>query len=431
MRIKNLLFLMILVLLGSFAWGASKLVILSPHNEAHRREITNAFTQYYKQKYKTDIQIEWMDQGGGSDIMRYIKSEYKNKPRGIGVDLMFGGGIDPYLELGSMGLLQPCKIDPSVLKQIPRDIHGIPIYDNQYRWYGTALAGFGILKNNIVSQRLGLPAVRTWQDLTNPKLQGWISSADPRHSGSVHMMYEIILQAYGWEKGWEIITQMGGNIKSFTQSASNTPTEVGMGNAAYGLCIDTYAWSQIAKVGRSKMSFILPSGVTVINPDGIGVLKGAPNISAAKAFVEFSLSPSAQKLLMLPAGSPQGPKQFDLYRMAVIPGLYTTLGQQSQIPVNPFQLKSVLKYDTVKGARRYSLLNDMIGALVIDSHKELGEAWSSVKGTPKARGIGRPPLTEAQAMALAEKMKNDPQLRNKMISQWTVFARNKYRTYKK
>ena len=52
MRIKNLLFLMILVLLGSFAWGASKLVILSPHNEAHRREITNAFTQYYKQKYK-------------------------------------------------------------------------------------------------------------------------------------------------------------------------------------------------------------------------------------------------------------------------------------------------------------------------------------------------------------------------------------------
>jgi ABC-type Fe3+ transport system substrate-binding protein len=151
-----------------------------------------------------------------------------------------------------------------------------------------------------------MPVADTWIDLTDPRLMGWVGSADPRHSGSVHMMYEIILQAYGWEKGWDVIEKMGANIKSFTQAASTTPMEVKSGYVAYGLSIDVYAWSQIAEVGRDKMSFVFPNGLTVINPDAIGILKGAPNRAVAEAFVDFVLSDRCQKLLMLPPGAAEG-----------------------------------------------------------------------------------------------------------------------------
>ena len=101
------------------------------------------------------------------------------------------------------------------------------------------------------------------------------------------MMYEIILQAYGWEKGWDIITKMGGNIKAFTQTAASTPQEVKIGNVAYGLCIDVYAWSQIAEVGAGKMSFVLPGGVSVISPDAVAYLKRCSQSESLKSVPGF------------------------------------------------------------------------------------------------------------------------------------------------
>jgi len=405
---------------------ADKLVILSPHSQSHRQEIGDAFQDYYLKTYKTPVQVEWLDQGGGTDILRYIQSEYKRKSSGIGADLMYGGGIDPYMELAKLGYLQPYKVSAALLKKIPAQLHGVPIYDKKYQWYGTALAGFGILRNDAVIRRLHLPYAKTWTDLTDPRLMGWVGSADPRHSGSVHMMYEIILQAYGWDKGWDIITRMGANIKSFTQAASSTPAEVKSGNAAYGLCIDTYAWAQIAEVGRAQMSFVLPTGVTVINPDAIGILKGAPNQKAAKAFLEFVVSDKAQKILMLPPKSPEGPKQFALYRMSILPEVYKTLGTQANIPVNPYQGGSLLKYDAAKGSKRYVIVNDLVGALIIDSHKELVDAVKRGAGKSAGSKLGVPPITEQQALQYADSIASNPQLRNKLIADWTVFARNKY-----
>ncbi len=433
MNTKNLIkvnclrcFLLSMIMLV-FAFSlADKLVILSPHSEGHRREIGNAFQTYYQEKYKKNIDIEWLDQGGGSDILRFILSEYKNKPSGIGVDLMYGGGVDPYLELSKAKHLQPYKINNEILKKIPASLHGIPVYDPHYQWYGTALSGFGILRNDVAIKRSRLPVASNWAELTDPRLMGWIGSADPRHSGSVHMMYEIILQAYGWEKGWEVIEKMGANIKSFTQAASNTPIEVKTGNVAYGLSIDVYAWSQIADVGRDKMSFILPEGLTVINPDAIGILKGAPDKKEAEAFISFVLSSQGQKLMMLSPGATDGPQKDPLYRMSVSPTVYKELGKRSNIPVNPFTQKSVMKYDPLKASQRYGIVNDLIGSLIIDSHNELVEAARRAAPHLKRTVLCKPPITEAEALKLAESIKNNPQLRNKLIADWTEYARKNY-----
>jgi ABC-type Fe3+ transport system substrate-binding protein len=427
---KIILIITSIFILVSSALAQQKLVIVSPHWEGIRKEFTRAYQVWYMKNYQDTVEIVWLDQGGGSDVLRYLKSEYSKKPNGIAIDMFFGGGLDPYIELAKLNLLVPNKVSDKTLRGIPADYYGIPLYDKKYRFYGIALAGFGILENTVVIRQMRLPQVKTWQDLTQPRLRGWVGSADPRHSGSVHMMYEIILQAYGWEKGWEIITQLGANAKSFPKTASVTPEDVKLGEVAYGLAIDVYAWSKINEVGKDKLRYIFPHGVTVINPDCIAILKGTPNLAVAKTFVEFSLTPEAQKLLMLPKGAPDGPNEFTLNRMSILPKLYDELGSRSIIPVNPFKSKAGMNYDPEKGAARYILLNDLLGAMIIDTHTELVQAWTKIS----ARGIRpaviqdlcRPPITELEAMQLAQTKWTDQTFRNQQVADWIRFAQQKY-----
>ena len=412
------------------------LVIISPHWEGVRKEFGDAFKNWYKAKYNKEAKIEWLDQGGSGDDLRFVKSEFSKNPNTTGIDIFFGGGVEPHLELMKNGYTLSYKLPYEILKLIPKQISGMPIYDPAYNWYGACLSGFGIVYNKAVLKMMKLPEPKTWEDLANPELLGWVSSADPRHSGSIHMMYEIILQAYGWQKGFEIITKMGGNIKSFPKYASQTAKDVSSGQSAYGLAIDSYGWAQVAEVGEDKVGYIMPEKLTVINPDAIAILKGAPHPDMAKAFVNFVMSKDGQKLWMLRKGESGGPKEFDLDRLSVIPSLYTEFKDKSVIKVNPFAWKSTFKYSSEKGSLRYTILNDLIGALIIDTHQELESAWKAIieGGMPGRRGDKEKalkkflelPASEDEILKLAKEKWNDPTFRNNKIKEWIIFAKNKY-----
>jgi spermidine/putrescine-binding protein len=271
--------------------------------------------------------------------------------------------------------------------------------------------------------------------LTDPAFQSWVGAADPHQSGTAHMAFEIILQAYGWEKGWEIITSLGANIGTFSRLASDVPRDASLGQIAAGFCIDNYAYTQMALSGHDVLGYVMPEGLTVINPDAIAILKGAPNIEAARLFVEFVMSDEGQRLLMTPSGKPGGPRQFNLARMAVVPAVYEELGSQSLVAINPFRLKPSLQYDSKKGAARKELLDDMIGALVIENHALLKRAWraanacESQRRASLARKLAQAPLGEDEASALARQKWNDPNdpvTRNQTMVEWSRFAREKY-----
>jgi ABC-type Fe3+ transport system substrate-binding protein len=333
-------------------------------------------------------------------------------------------------------LLETYRVPDAILKTVGKDVGGVPIYDLQYRWYGVALASFGIISNKMLQSRLKLPEVKTWEDLANPALQMRIGTPDPRNSGSGHMIYEIVLQAYGWEKGWQILTKMGGNVKTFTAGAGDVPNEIALGNVIFGPVIDFYAYAQIAKTGSDKLGYVTPQGLSVTNADPIGILKGAPNKVTAQRFVEYCLSKDAQKLLMLPKGAAGGPKTDALARSSVLPALYGELGKKSLITSNPFLTKNAVRYDAVKGGKRWDVVNDLYGALIIDSKRELSEAWAAVAKSknPQAEAIlTKMPLTEAEALALGDKWTDDSYAltRKATISQWREFARQKYADAKK
>jgi len=71
------------------------------------------------------------------------------------------------------------------------------------------------------------------------------------------------------------------------------------------------------------VSFALPEGQTVINPDSIAILKNPPDPELARHFMEFVLSREGQLLWMLPKGSPGGATRYVINRMSVQPPFTT------------------------------------------------------------------------------------------------------------
>ncbi len=423
-------------LIGVLGWPApafaDELVLISPHWEGIEYEFERGFKSHYQRETGRTVELDWLDVGGTSETIRFIQSEFKSKPSGIGIDLFFGGGLDPYLTLKQAGLLESYALPQSLLSQIPPSLGGIPLYDPEFHWYGATLAGFGIIYNKAVLRLTGLQVINTWEGLAAPSAFTWVGTADPRKSGSVHMVYEIILQAYGWEKGWKIITGLGANARKFTNSASQVPKDVAIGEVAYGLAIDFYAWAQVDESGADKIGYVMPDNLTNINPDSIGILKGAPNKAVAEAFIRFVLSEGGQKLWFLKKGLPDGPQRFQLNRFSILPSLYDKVKpQNTSVQFNPFKWRSEFSFDAQIGSVRWGIVNDLIGALIIDQKSLLDQAWSSAlaDGLTDAEWehLASMPVSESEAMHLAREKWKDPAFRNQKLNEWALFARNKYR----
>jgi hypothetical protein len=126
--------------------------------------------------------------------------------------------------------------------------------------------------------------------------------------------------------------------------------------------------------------------------------------------------------------------------MCVIPSLFDDLADVTIVPINPFEVESSLDYDPDLGSVRYSLVNDLIGSTVIDSHEDLAAAWSDIIATESAlteAGItstkieeakdklGEAPLSMEDALEAAESW-SDAEIRNEYISEWHNYAIEKY-----
>ncbi len=424
-----------LLALSTVLFAQDELIIISPHPEGIETEFGNNFEKWYEEQTGRTVKTDWRDVGGTSSNYRFIESEFKRVPEGIGVDIFFGGGTDNYLRLSNNGWLHSYKLPEAQLVQMTQLFQGIPLYDVEHQWYGAALSSFGIMYNEELREMLNLPTVSAWEDLGDVALLGKIGAADPRESGSAHMVYEIILQTLGWEEGFALLTKIGGNVRGFSAGANAIPTDVVAGQVIYGLAIDFYAYGQIAVVGPDKIKYVVPGDGAVVNADPIAILKGAPNLPVAQKFLEFVLSEDAQKLWMLRDTDSEGPKwKGGLNRASVLPALYDKLGERCIVP-NPFAMEGTpFQYNSDKGSTRWDIVNGLFGVLIIDSHKDLINAWKAIRKCkdPAKRDaaiavLTQMPITEEEAMKMARSDWKDPTIRNEKRKEWGQFAKEKFK----
>jgi ABC-type Fe3+ transport system substrate-binding protein len=422
--------LLLALLLCLPAAAAERLVVVSPHPEGVREEFGRAFAAWHARMHGAPAELDWRVLGGTSESLRFITSEFARKPAGIGVDLFFGGGLEPYVELAEQGLALPYLPPRAVLDGIPPDVAGIELRDAGGAWHGAAISSFGILQNLRVQQLAGLPPVARWEELAGPALLGWVGAGDPRNSGTMNVMFESFLQFYGWERGWQLLTRLAGNVRRFDRISAVTARDATLGESAYALAVDFFAFTQVAAAGRTNLAFVLPADFAAINPDGVCLLRGAPNRAVAERFVDFLLGEEGQKLWFLPRGHPAGPQRHGIERMPVRPALYEEFRDVSNVQFSPFDLRGGFRYDARLGQRRRGVVAALAGALFVDLHPELQRAWRAViaRGLPPAElaELGAVPVAEAGALALAGGAWKDAATRNAARLEWQRWARAKY-----
>ena len=405
--------------------------IISPHNEGILHEFQKAFEAWHQRKFGEPCTIKWEDRGGASMNMQFILSEFKASPTGINVDVLWGGGDTNFMRLQKRGYLRSTKLPDEIVNALPCAISGVPVYDPNFHWYGNALSSFGILYNRKRLAERNLPEPRTWEDLAKPQFFNEVSAADPRQSGSAYAMVEIILQAYEWEKGFEVLTRMAANTKRFDNSSSAVTQDVSQQDMATGLAIDFYAASVIHHYGADTLGFVLPENMTPITPDPIGAFKGGPNPVGAQRFIEFAMSPEGQALYVLPPGAPGGPEQYDLLRIPVLPKVLEQHSAASTAKYSRALFETRFEYDAQKAAVRANGLRDLYGAIFVDVADDLRAAWQAVirrgLNPREVRLLCTPPVSESGLVQFSMQQWPDSVSRNNKIAEWSREAQERYR----
>lgn len=405
------------------------LAIITPHNDDIQQEFQRAFSQHVGRPLK----IRWIKKGTGEILQQFEAQDRGAKGGSFDLDLFFGGGVPDHDLAAAKGYLEAPVLPPDAISAIPADIAGVANFHPQKLWLGCALGSFGILVNERGLKTQNLPPIQSWQDLAEPRFNSWVVIADPRKSASVRVCYELILQQYGWEKGWPILAQIAANSRLITPSSSAVPNEIATGNVLAGPCIDLYAYARAAQAGPGVLAFVLPPGGSAITPDPIALLRKAPHKSLAEQFIAFVLTPAGQRLWTYPAGVSGGPQDHALFRLPIRQDICAEAAQKGYAK-DPYQLAAegtFLKVDDNLQRARSQILAELMGAALIDPHTELRAAWKAlIDGGMKPAALAewqKPPFSAAQALELAQKIDAGGRGARTLVQDWSDAAREKYR----
>jgi ABC-type Fe3+ transport system substrate-binding protein len=415
--------------LGLPVLASDKIVIISPHRQSIQNEYIPAFKEWYQKKFSTDVNVEWLDQGGSNDDVKFLLAKFKTNPNTSGVDVFWGGGSTTHTEIANAKIADKIALPAPIASQVPTDLGGYTLRNKEGTYISQALSSFGIFFNRAILKLEKLPEPTTWEDLGNIRFRDKINLTDSRKSGTASIQNHIMLESLGWDKGMELLHRLAGNAKNFATTSSDPIKAIVSGDIVATPSIDFYALAKIGDLGADKLGFTLPEGKTIIEGDPITILKGAPNRKVADRFVEYIFSTEGQMLLMLPKGSPGGPKVNTLGRLAVNTEAYKLSEGKRVNTLNPFTAKGFLKYDSDSAAKVRKVLDDLLGATMIDCHKDLREAWGRVlKAGAKPADVAafaKMPVTKDELTKLASQWDNAT-FRNEKLNAWVKFAKEKF-----
>ncbi len=414
-----------------------KLVLISPHSENIQQEFTAAFSEHHAAAYGSRVEIEWRDVGGGtSAIVQYLRNVYR-RAETADIDILWGGGEEPFTALAEEGVFQPLALaaDGPVLAAIPERFGGVRLRDEQLRWCGSAISGFGFLYNRQLLALRKLPIPRQWEDLGRPEMFGLVALADPTQSGSAAAAYEMIVQTEAeWPAGWAKLLKVLANANRFYDSAGDAANAPVLGEAMVATSIDFYGAVRV-KGSPETLVYLSPSGQTAYSPDPIAILKNPPHGELAQRFVDFVLSPAGQALWAVRPGELGGPQRYDLGRQPIRTDVYELYaGRMSPWIANPYQAGHEMVVDLEMKMLRAEVLKLLVRCAAVDNLAGLKAARRQLveAGEPAvllAQFVALPAeVATREGLAEVAKRLSLPAEAERIGSAWQSFFRDKYRS---
>jgi phosphoglycerate transport regulatory protein PgtC len=395
-------------------------------------ELTFIYKTAFEKKHP-DIQVEVVNKNTNAAVAYLQSGDAGRRP-----DVFWASALDAFETLAHENVLEKLSADVGN-PAVPDKMGDYPLNDPKGFYKGQALAGYGIMWNAQYVKLHKLPAPAEWSDLTKPIYFGHIAMSSPTRSGTTRMTIETILQGEGWERGWSQVLQIAGNCAEITERSFDVPDGVNRGKFGIGLVIDFFGLS--AKYSGFPVEFVYPKMIAIV-PASIALVTGGRNAVDAKKFINFTLSPEGQELLLLP----------QISRLPVLPQTYASRRMPQDFP-NVFQVarESRVQFDANLSEFRFSVVAALFDQTITSSFKELKEAAKAIhyarrkldrKVNPKAAALLKQAHDIAYSSVLDEagahnkefvemlKKKKEGQLSNQLIpyeERWGVKAKANYR----
>lgn len=255
------------------------LVLYSSMTDNDLNNLVKLFNQKYPQ-----VRIEIVN-GSAGELTSRISAE-KNKPQG---DVMWGG-------LSNSDGQVYADLFEHWLSDYEDQI--MPAYRSNNGFYNLDhLSTTVFCVNTDLEKELGID-IQSYRDLLDPKLKGKIVFSDPNSSSAAWNNLCNIFAAFGndSDEAWEIIEGLLRNGMVISTSSSVAFKSVLSGEYVVGLTYEDGA-STLLKSGAKNIKMVYPAEGASASAFGVAIIKGAPHMEAAKAMVNFLMSPEGQSAL--------------------------------------------------------------------------------------------------------------------------------------
>jgi len=307
----------VMSVLAGPAAAQQHLVLYSANDDTVNNMVSTGFTA------ATGIKVDVISTGSGV-LLRRLASDREN-PQG---DVVWGTSASLLKQNSSY-------FQPYVAKE--KDAVPAAYRDPDDLWLGTNLQILTISQNTKSIAAADGP--HSWADLLDPKWKGKIAFTDPGNSGSAYVTATFLLALWGGDDGaWTKLGQLLTNTKVLNRS---TLVFDGNGTGEYPLGISLeYAGNLWAHNG-APVQVIYPTDGTAVVPEAIAIVKGAPDLEAAKAFVDFINSKPMQTQMLQATFRRPARQDIDF----------------TGVPMPPLSAIKVAAYDDLKwdGIRRQTL----------------------------------------------------------------------------
>ncbi len=315
---RRVLGVVIAVLLASLgvasAAPAGRVTVLCSPNPAWCDAVRAEFPK------ATGLTVDFIRLSSGEALAR-LRAERQNPT----FDVWFGGTGDPHIVANEDGLTEfyRPKAWNDLRPELREAVAGryIPLYAGILGW---------ALNERLLKEK-GLPVPRTWRDLADPRYRGLVAYPNPNTSGTGYTMLATLVQLYGEPGAFDLLKQVHRNVAQYTRSGADPGQLTGRGEVAIGVTFIHDAVDQLLK--GFPITYNAPSDGTGYEIGGLSLIKNTPNRANAVAFIEWALTPDAQRLAAEQGQSYQIPSN----SKTPIPGIAPR-----------FQDFRVIKYDFVK-----------------------------------------------------------------------------------
>ena len=260
-----------MLLVSSAAMAAEKLTVYTSMKDSLIGALKDEFL-----KKNPGIEFDAYVAGAGK-LMAKIAAERESGK--LVVDVLWHSEVPDFYQLQKEGVLQPYK-SPN------RKFVESPVKEPDGYFTPVRNGTLGIVYNT----RLVKKAPKTWQDCYGPEFKDAFGVADPALSGTAFGSVAALSRLYGW-KYFETMQKNGGLIG---KGSGQVIDDTAMGDLLGCIGVDYITMSKIKKGATLAMAY---PKETIVLPSPVAIMKGTPNLGAAKKFVDFLLSKEGQQII--------------------------------------------------------------------------------------------------------------------------------------